>query len=183
MALTIKMRAGFKEPNASTIAQLLCDLGVDALAIHPRLQTQKFGGQLDLSIVKEIKESVTIPVLYSGGIHTFADAKTVYEQTGVDGFLIGRALLGQPWKLAQLSAHATGKEFTISRAHIMRTAAHHFERMCLTYGARSLYAFRKHAHYYIRGFTDGNELKHAFFSATSVEQVKELLQRHAGDCQ
>lgn len=176
IAFTVKMRAGFKEPNALNIAQLLCDLGVDALAIHPRLQSQKFAGIPNLTVVHDIKKHVCIPVLYSGGIHTIQDAHTIYEQTGVDGFLIGRALLGQPWKLAQLTAQSHSQPYEISHTLAINIALEHLHCMCQFYGDKGLYAFRKHASHYVHDLPKSTYLRTQLFNAQSIENMRTILQ-------
>jgi len=86
---TVKIRAGFKEKNAVDVAKLIQDCGADALAIHPRLQSQKFEGRPDYALAAQVKQAVHIPVIISGGVVNWKTAQMVYEQTGVDGFLIG----------------------------------------------------------------------------------------------
>ena len=79
---TVKMRAGFKEYNADTVAQLCQDCGVDALVVHPRLQKQKFKGLPDYGVIASVKKLVNIPVIVSGGINDFQTAQAVYERPG-----------------------------------------------------------------------------------------------------
>ena len=59
-------------------------------------------GHSDLEIIKKVKESVSIPVIGNGDVKTAKDAKRMFEYTGVDGIMIGRAALGQPWIIGQL---------------------------------------------------------------------------------
>lgn len=65
---------------------MLQDCGVDALAIHPRLQSQKFEGRPDYALAAEVKKALSIPVIISGGVVNWPTARMVYEQTGVDAF-------------------------------------------------------------------------------------------------
>lgn len=175
LPLTVKMRAGFKEKNAIVIAQLVQDCGVDALAIHPRLQTEGFGGTPDYDLVADVKRSLTIPVLYSGGIHTFADATRVYEQTGVDGFLIGRALWAEPYKLAQLHAHAQGKEFPISDAFLLNMALKHLALLETYYGGEGLYRFRKFVGYYVKDRAGAAEVRARLVQTEPSDEVRREL--------
>jgi tRNA-dihydrouridine synthase B len=180
MPLTIKMRAGFKKKNALEVVKLAQDCGVNAIAIHPRLQTQQFGGELDYALVYEIKHMVTIPVLYSGGIKTYADARFVYEKTGVDGFLIGRALCGAPWKLAELEAHAQNKFYEITMQQRGRMALKHLELLLEYYGPRGLYHFRKHIPWYITGDVGALQMRKRLMIAQSIDVVKQGLQDFFG---
>jgi len=177
---TVKMRAGFKEVNAVDTAKLVQDYGADAIAIHPRLQSQKFAGVPDYELAAEVKKTLDIPVLFSGGIVNFQDAKIVYEQTGVDGFLIGRGMWGAPWKLKELAQNALGKEFYVDKTVILQCALKHLDNQIDFYGTNGLYSFRKHLPYYIKGMPFSGELRKLVFSTASVDKVKEYMASFLG---
>ena len=67
-------------------------------------------GQVDLEIIKQVKENVSIPVIGNGDIRNSQDAKKMFEYTGVDGIMIGRATLGNPWVIGQIIDELSGKE-------------------------------------------------------------------------
>ena len=138
---TVKIRAGFKCQNALEVAQIVQDCGADALAIHPRLQTQKFEGRPDYQLVAQVKKAISIPVIVSGGVVNWATAKMVYEQTGVDGFLIGRGIWAKPWKLHELRAHSQGQPFAMTPAQVNAYALKHLEQMLAYYGPHGLFVF------------------------------------------
>ncbi len=175
LPFTVKIRAGFKCQNAVEVAKLAQDCGADALAIHPRLQTQKFEGRPDYALVAQVKQALSIPVIVSGGIVNWATAKMVYEQTGVDGFLIGRGIWAKPWKLEELYAHAQGKPYQVSITHMLQYALKHLEYMYAYYGAHGLYVFRKHVPFYIRGLPDASLVRQKLVTSTSIEEVKETF--------
>jgi tRNA-dihydrouridine synthase B len=172
---TVKIRAGFKEKNALEIAQMLQDCGVDAIAIHPRLQTQRFEGRPDYALVAEVKKALSIPVIVSGGVVNFKIAKMVHEQTGVDGFLIGRGIWARPWKLHEMQQHALGNEYETNKKEIFTYAVKHLDYLLDYYGAHGLYIFRKHLPFYIRGLADASGARKELIVAQSVDQVKEGL--------
>lgn len=172
--LTVKMRAGFKDHNARDIACMLEDLGVDALCIHPRLQSQGFSGDPDYAIVADIKQNVGIPVLVSGGITNSAIARSVYEITGVDGFLIGRALLGRPWLLHQLEVETQGGRCDIDRCCIQDVMMKHLEFLCAWFGpSRGLAYFKKHLKEYAAQLGLSKEENIDLLSSSSMEQFYE----------
>jgi nifR3 family TIM-barrel protein len=174
---TVKIRAGFKEVNAVEVAKLIQDCGVDALAIHPRLQTQKFEGRPNYMVAAEVKKAVSIPVIISGGVVNFKTAQMVYDQTGVDGFLIGRGIWGRPWKLKELHEHARGNTFELDNKTVLTYAVKHLDNMLAFYGPRGLFAFRKHLPFYVRGLPFASDLRERLVRATDSEQVRdELLQ-------
>lgn len=172
---TVKIRAGYKHKNAVEVAQLIQDCGGDALAIHPRLQTQLFRGVPDYPLAAQVKQTVSIPVFLSGGIVNWATAKRAYEITGVDGFLIGRGMWSKPWKLHELAEHAAGRSFKISDQEILACALAHLDNMLAYYGDQGLYAFRKHLAFYIKGKTGASDVRSVLVRSASVNQVKQGL--------
>jgi tRNA-dihydrouridine synthase B len=174
--LTVKIRAGFKEHNALEVAKMLEELGVNALCVHPRLQTERFKGQPDYALVGTIKQQLRIPVLVSGGIKSFADAKAVYEMTGVDGFLVGRALLGKPWLLAQMNAESQGGVWEMTPERIQDTMLKHLDAAVAWCGpSRGLACFKKHLKVYLEQLGVERELAITLLSTSSPEQFKELF--------
>lgn len=172
---TVKIRAGFKCTNAVEVSQLLQDCGVDALAIHPRLQTQKFEGKLNYSLVQEIKKKLTIPVIFSGGVVNFSLAKMVYELTGVDGFLISRGIWGRPWKLFELEQHMNDIIWKIDKTIVINSALEHFKNMHTFYGARGLHMFRKHISLYLKGIGADQDQRASIIKSTSYEEIIEFF--------
>ena len=172
---TLKMRSGFKCVNAPEVAKLVQDCGIDAIAIHPRTQPQKFEGRPDYSIAAQVKQAVTIPVLLSGNVINFKTAQLAYQQTGVDGFLIGRGIWSKPWKLHEMSEHAQGRAFSVDTPTIMRYALKHLQVMLAYYGPHGLYAFRKHVPFYLKGLHDASLLRQKIVTCTEITQVQDLL--------
>lgn len=172
---TVKIRAGFKCQNAVEVAQLIQDCGADAIAIHPRLQSQKFEGRPDYNLVAQVKKTVSIPVIVSGNVINWTTAKMAYEQTGVDGFLIGRGIWGKPWKLQELRAHSQGQPYQLTPEQVIHYAIRHFDNMVAYYGPHGLFNFRKHVPFYIRGLPDASLVRQKLVTSTSVEQIKDTF--------
>lgn len=175
--LTIKMRAGFKQQNAVEVAQMLEQCGVDALSIHPRLQSQHFSGRPDYALAGAVKKAVSIPVIISGGVVNAATARMVYEQAGVDGYLIGRGIWSKPWKLAELQAHVEGREYIITPAQVLAAAIRHFDLMLDYYGSHGLYCFRKHLPFYLKGLPGAATLRADLVSSTDEAYIRTTLLR------
>lgn len=172
---TVKIRAGFKVKNAIEVAQLAQDCGADALAIHPRLQTQRFEGRPDYELAAQVKKALTIPVIISGGVVNWATARLIYEQTGVDGFLIGRGIWSKPWKLRELQEHSLGREYVVDRSVVGQYACKHLDLMLDYYGPSGLFNFRKHMPFYLRGLPDAAVLRAALITDTDAGRVRQLL--------
>ncbi|NVM20557.1 MAG: tRNA dihydrouridine synthase DusB [Desulfobacterales bacterium] len=101
--LTVKMRSGWHPSGDQAVkaARMAEDCGVDAVAIHPRVAIQGFGGNADWSLIARLKESVSIPVVGNGDVRGPDDVLMMKRQTGCDAVMIGRASIGNPWIFAQ----------------------------------------------------------------------------------
>jgi tRNA-dihydrouridine synthase B len=110
--VTVKVRAGFDMGVITAIdfAKAAQEEGVKLIAVHGRFAAQGFQGEADWSIIRRVKEVVSIPVLGNGDINTPQDAKRMMEETGVDGVMIGRAALGNPWIFPQIHHYLTTGE-------------------------------------------------------------------------
>lgn len=97
--VTVKIRTGWDTDRMTGVdlAQLAEKAGVAMIAIHGRTRAQKYNGHASLEAIKKIKESVTIPVIGNGDITTPEAAKRMLDETGVDGVMMGRGLMGNPW--------------------------------------------------------------------------------------
>jgi tRNA-dihydrouridine synthase B len=174
---TVKMRAGFKEKNAFDAAKLAQDCGADGIAIHPRSQMQKFAGEVDYALTAQIKKSLFIPVLFSGGVVDFTTAALVYERTGVDGFLIGRGMWSKPWKLKEMHEHSQGRPFDVDKKTVLACALKHLDYSIEYYGTKGLFCFRKHLPLYVSGFPSASAIRSTLMTAGTVKQVKDELIR------
>lgn len=177
---TVKMRAGFKTKNAVEVAKLIEDCGVDAVAIHPRLQTQHFAGSPDYTVAAEVKRAISIPVILSGGVVNWSTAKMAYEQTGVDAYLIGRGIWSKPWKLHEMFEHSQGRQYRADDALMLACAVEHVESMVQYYGERGLPAFRKHLPFYVKGKPSASGIRQKLVISQSLTEVKEGLQQFFG---
>ena len=97
--VTLKLRKGWDEENivAPYVAQMAEELGVSAITIHGRTRQEFYSGKADLEIIKKVKASVKIPVIGNGDIVDEDSAIKMFQKTGVDGIMIGRGAMGNPW--------------------------------------------------------------------------------------
>ncbi|MBI9076170.1 MAG: tRNA dihydrouridine synthase DusB [Desulfatibacillum sp.] len=103
LPFTIKMRSGWDRSGdeAMALAKIAQDAGVDALALHPRTAKQGFSGISDWSLIRRVKQEVSIPVIGNGDVVRPEQVLEMMEQTGCDGVMIGRAVLHAPWIFRQ----------------------------------------------------------------------------------
>lgn len=175
--LTVKLRAGFKEKNALEVALLCEQYGVEMIAIHPRTAPEGFTSRLDFDLVKEIKKRVQVPVVFSGNINSFARAVKTHEKTGVDGFMIGRALWGCPWKIREITDEAAGKTFTLTTKTALSYALRHLGINFSHYGYRvGMNMFKKQLPQYIRGVTDAGRLRRELLVSKTHDELQSRLE-------
>lgn len=172
---TLKIRAGFKKTNAVEIAQIAQDLGVQGLIIHPRLQTGGFTAPLDYEITAAVKKAVTMPVIFSGNINNYKRMVSVHERTGVDGFMIGRALWGCPWKMHEIMEEAAGRTFTIPLVEMVRLARMHLDLNIKLYGPRGVNPFKKQLPQYIRSVEGASQLRSTLVRLQTAEEMATAL--------
>src|SRR5437588_7576706 len=110
--LTIKIRAGFYDSNrnAVEVARLAEACGVEHIALHGRTKEQAYKGLADWELVRQIKESVKVPVSGSGDVLTVEDAFKRWRETNCDGILIGRGAMANPWIFRQIEDALAGRE-------------------------------------------------------------------------
>ena len=102
--VTLKYRKGWDNNNivACEVAKIAEKNGILAITIHGRTRDEFYSGRADLDIIKEVKESVNIPVIGNGDVIDEESAKYMFEYTGVDGIMIGRGTMGNPWIFEQI---------------------------------------------------------------------------------
>jgi len=110
--VTVKIRTGWdhQHKNAVEVAKVLEEVGVSAITIHGRTKSQMYSGTVDLEMIKQVKQAVSIPVIGNGDIKTVEDGKRMLEETGVDAIMIGRGLLGRPYFMSEMVAFLNDEE-------------------------------------------------------------------------
>jgi nifR3 family TIM-barrel protein len=104
LPVSVKTRIGFNQeaPSHLEVAKVVEESGADLLAVHARFAKNFHGGEADWTRLAEMKQALRIPLIGNGGIDVPADAKKMLEQTGVDGVMVGRAAIGNPWIFRQI---------------------------------------------------------------------------------
>ena len=152
--VTVKMRLGWDENNISApkLAPLLEEMGVAAIAIHGRTREQGFKGKVSLDGIRRVVESVKrIPVIGNGDINSPEAARSMIEQTGCAGVMVGRAALVNPWFFAETRHYLdTGELLPVrTRAERIDFMCRHFEKVVEFFGERAACVnFRKVAAWY-----------------------------------
>ncbi|MDD5157128.1 tRNA dihydrouridine synthase DusB [Sulfurimonas sp.] len=168
---SVKIRLGFEKKNHIEIAKMVEDSGADFIAVHGRTRAGKFRAAVDYDAIKEIKESVGIPVIANGDIDSYEKAKWVLEHTGADGVMIGRGAVGAPWIFHQLRTGNSDIDNNLKHAIIME----HFDKMIEFYGSHGVPMFRKHIHTYSKGYGGASALRNMINHITDVNECRALI--------
>ncbi len=153
--VTLKTRLGIDESNKNIlkIAQIAEKAGIQALFIHGRTKTQKYKGQATYELIKQVKQTVNIPVIANGDIDSPKKAKQVLDQTGCDGIMIGRAAQGNPWIFKQIKHYLkTGRQMSKPDHHsIIQVMYQHVKNLHDFYGEfTGCRIARKHIKWFMR---------------------------------
>lgn len=183
--VTVKIRKGFDEDhvNAVEIARIAEASGAAAVAVHGRTREQYYSGQADWKIIRQVKEAVKIPVLGNGDVDSPKKAKELFEETGCDGILIGRAARGNPWLFHQIRTYLeTGEEESRPSMEELRSMMLRHARMQIDYkgdytGIREM---RKHISWYTAGYPHSARLRARINSVESFEELEELILTRPG---
>ena len=146
---SVKIRLGFNEKNHIEIAKICEDNGADFIAVHGRTRAGRYKSPVDYDAIKEIQESISIPVIANGDITTPEKAKWVLEHTGAKGVMIGRGAVGKPWIFQLMKDYILeGKNSEVTPQLIQKVVLEHFDQMVSHFGEYGAIIFRKHLHTY-----------------------------------
>jgi len=180
--LTIKLRSGWDTSGrqALEIAGIAERCGVNALAVHPRSAAQGFTGNADWSIIRQVKQAVTIPVIGNGDVRTADDALRMLEETGCDGVMIARGALGNPWLFSQILAALAGRapkavalsdRFDLMAAYVDACVDHYGE----IHAYRML---RSRLGWFVRGLPMAGRFRESIKQLSSHRDVLQRLQAY-----
>ncbi len=180
LPLTVKIRAGWdaKNINAPDFARRIADAGADLIIIHPRTKSQMFGGSSDWSIIKEVKESVGIPVIGNGDVLTPQDARKLVELTGCDGIMVGRGSIGKPWIFRQIKVFLEKDEiWTPSPNEIMSTIKEHYIQVINEKGETvALKEMRTHLSAYTKGYQGSARIRELINNSKEISPLLDKIE-------
>ncbi len=183
LPVTVKTRLGWDHDSIRIVenAQLFERLGAQALAIHGRTRAQQRKGVADWGWIKRAKEAVSIPVFGNGDIKAPEDVARMFDETGVDGVMIGRGAIANPWIFLQAKAHLdTGRVPEIEPGERIGTCLEHFNLSVEYKGARrGTIEFRKHYKGYFKGLPGSTAVRTEIMQWTEPDPVIERLLNYA----
>ena len=182
MPVTVKMRIGWDENhiNVLEMAKLAEEAGVQAVTVHGRTREQFYRDQADWKIIRQVKESLHIPVIANGDIRSVQDLIKIREVSGCEAVMVGRAAQGNPWIFRQLTQYLKTGEILPGPTMDERKEViiRHLD-MLLKFkgdyvGPREM---RKHATWYTRGIKGNAELRVQFNKAETRDDFLRILEK------
>lgn len=178
--VTVKFRKGFDDScvNAVEFARMAESCGVSAVAVHGRTREQYYSGKADWDIIRQVKETVGIPVIASGDIFTPEDAAACLEQTGCDGLMLARGVRGNPWLFHQIREyleHGT-LEAKPSREEMVQMILRHARMLIECKGElMAMREMRKHVAWYTAGYPGSASLRRRVNEIEKYEDLERLI--------
>lgn len=181
--VTVKIRLGWDESsiNCVEVAKVIESAGASAITLHARTRAQGYSGKARWEYIKQVKESVSIPVIGNGDVKTCFDAKRMILETGCDAVMIGRGVLGNPWLIRDcveyLELGSVPK--LVSNQEKIEMMKRHFELLKQDKNEKvALLEIRSNILFYLKGMPGNKEMKTQICEAKSEEDIYSLLNQY-----
>ena len=178
--VTVKMRAGWNNDSIviPEVGERLQNIGVKAITLHPRTTKQRYTGDANWSYIEQLKQSCSIPVIGNGDVRTTDDMMRMFEQTGCDGVMVGRAAQGNPWFFKDAIAALKGEHQPPppSLNEIAMTCSRHFDLLLENRGEKTgSNMMRKHFSNYVKGFPGASSFRQRLVTAPDLDSMRDAL--------
>ena len=182
--VTVKIRKGFDDDhvNAVEMAHVAQESGAAAVAVHGRTREQYYAGKADWNVIADVKAAVSIPVIGNGDILDAKDVIAMKEQTGCDGFMIGRGAQGNPWIFHQILHYFETGEIIGKppMEEMIKTMLRHAKLQIAFKGDYlGIREMRKHAAWYTAGYKGASKLRGSINDVESYEELETLFEHFA----
>lgn len=178
--VTVKMRIGWDDEHIFAVqnAQAAEAAGAAAIGMHGRTRVQMYEGAANWSVLREVKQAISITFMGNGDVRTPEDAKRMLEEVGADAVMIGRAALGNPWMIHRTKHYLETGELIAEPTprEKIATAKLHLERLADLKGEFvASREFRQHAAYYLKGISRAAKVKAAINQTENKQAIIDLL--------
>lgn len=182
LPVTAKTRLGWDDSSKQIvgIAEMLQDAGIQAISIHGRTRAQLYGGTADWTLIAAVKNNsrMTIPVFGNGDITSAVIAKEMKNRYGVDGLMIGRAAIGNPWIFREIKTYLdSGELIAPPTIHERMDVLRQHLRLSVEYKGEqpAIFEFRKFYSGYLKGFPDIKKFRMRLMLASDVESIERII--------
>ncbi len=177
--VSVKIRSGWDKNsiNAVEVAKICEKSGASLITIHPRTRSEGYSGKANWDIIKQVKESVNIPVIGNGDIRSPEDAKRMLDETGCDFVMIGRGVLGNPWLIRNTILYLNGASY------VEPTIKEKIE-MCIKHlnylseikdEKLAVLEIRNHIGWYLKGIKGANNVKNKVYQCLNIRDILNIL--------
>lgn len=175
--VTVKIRKGWDDEHivAVELAKIAEKSGAKLITIHGRTREEYYSGNVDLDIIKQVKENVDIPVIGNGDIKTIEDAKKMFEYTKVDGLMIGRGMIGTPWFIGNIIKELMGESQTeYNKEDKLKIMIEHLKLEIKNKGEYiGIREMRKHLCWYLKNLPNSSNIRQ---KVNQIEKEEQLVQ-------
>ena len=181
--VTVKIRKGWDSNKivAVELAKIAEQKGASAVIVHGRTREEFFSGEVDLDIIKKVKESVNIPVIGNGNIFNPEDALKMFEYTGVDGIMCGRGTLGNPWIFRDIINYLTtgeNKQY-VSNEEKLSIILKHIDLEIKEKGEYTgIREMRKHISWYLKNMKDAAKTRDLINKIENRQELEACLEEY-----
>ncbi|NLK22173.1 MAG: tRNA dihydrouridine synthase DusB [Epulopiscium sp.] len=181
--VTIKIRKGFDENTITAIevAKIAEENGASAIAVHGRTREQYYSGKADWDIIRQVKNTVTIPVIGNGDVFEPKDAKRLMDETQCDAVMIGRGAQGNPWIFKRISHYfKTGEILKEPTPEEKISMALRHGKMLIDFKGEfiGIREMRKHVSWYTKGLIKAGVLRNKINEVESYMELEKLLKEY-----
>ncbi len=179
--VTVKMRTGydFDSINAVELALRCENAGASAVTVHGRTRPQMYSPPVDYKTIAEVKRALKIPVIGNGDVADGKSALHMYETTGCDCVMVGRAAEGNPFVFAEINATLSGKEYTSPTLEVRFAELLNQVKLMEKYKGNhiALLEARKHTAWYMQGLNGAASLRRMCGEIASYSDIEAICQR------
>lgn len=173
--LTLKMRIGYSDAtiNAIEVAKMAEQCGVEHIQVHGRTREQGYKGMANWDIIRQVKEAVSIPVSGNGDITSIEYGLKCWRESGVDGILIGRGAMQNPWIFRQFADVLNGQEPYQPSLEEKRRVLLEFFEMCLEEMPElaALGKMKQLAGQFTKGLPGGAQFRQTLYHSHSADEI------------
>lgn len=185
--VTVKMRTGWDDSslNAPLLAKICEQSGASMITVHGRTKVQMYSPGINYDIIRQVKESVSVPVIGNGDVTDARSALGMIEKTGCDGIMVGRGALGRPWVFKEINHFfETGEILTepsidermnVLKKHISKLIEYKGEYIAMREA-------RKHAAWYVKGIRGAAKFRSEIGSINTFSDLEKLIDKIIASC-
>lgn len=168
--ITVKMRSGFKKPEALEIAKVIESAGCSAITIHARTQEQGYSGTADWKLIKQLKDNLSIPIIGNGDVTDPTSAEKMLKETGCDYIMIARAARNNPWIFKQIIHYQKTGEILQQTTEEKINLFHEYKKI-----EPSFKLIKMRTLDFTKGIPNSHHLRDQLSRTSNIQEIEKLL--------